>query len=129
MWMTSLDSAHRRATLTDAAIEVLVEPGVGETERLAAVQVTIPPGAAMPRHSHGKSEALLIPLAGELLLVGIDGRVERLAEGTLAVIAAHERVALQNPGVERASVLVCFAPPTFVEALGAAVPAETGASC
>src|SRR3954470_15808512 len=104
MWITSLASTHRSATLVDAVIEVLVEPRLSETEHLAAARVTIPPGATMPRHSHGESEALLIPLAGELLLVGVDGRVERLAEGTLAVVAAHERICVENPGVEPASV-------------------------
>lgn len=117
MWITSLDSTHPSATLVDAAIEVLVEPRLSETEHLAALRVTIPPGAAMRRHSHGESEALLVPLAGEMLLVGIDGRVERLAEGTLAVVAAHERVIVENPGSEPASMLVCLAPATFVETL------------
>ena len=130
MWITSLESSHRSATLVDAATEILVEPGLGETEHLAAVQLAIPPGAAVPRHSDGEAEALLVPLAGEVLLVGIDGRVERLAEGTLAVIAAHERIRVQNPGVEPASVLVCCAPATLVEpSKGAPKPAAAGASC
>ena len=129
MWITSFDSTHRTATLVDAAIEVLVEPSLSEIEHLAAVRVTIPPGAAMPRHSHGESEALLVPLAGELLLVGIGGRVERLAAGTLAVVAAHERISVENPSLKPARVLVCFAPATFVETLdGAQVPAVAGAS-
>jgi len=130
MWITSLDSSHRSATLVDADIEVLVEPGLNETEHLAAAQLTVPPGATVPRHCHGEAEALLVPLAGEVLLVGIDGRVERLAEGTLAVIAAHERISVRNPGVESASVLVCFAPETLVEPLNVApTPAVAGASC
>lgn len=130
MWITSLDSTDPSATLVDPDIAVLVEPGFGEIEHLAAVQLTLPPGAAVPRHSHGEAEALLVPLAGEVLLVGIDGRVERLAEGTLAVIAAHERVSVKNPGLESASVLVCFAPATLMESPNvASTPAVAGASC
>lgn len=130
MWITSLNSTRRTATLVDAVIEVLVEPGLSGIEHLAAVRMTIPPGAAMPRHDHGESEALLVPLAGELLLVGVDGRVERLAAGMLAVVAAHERISVENPGGEPATVLMCFAPATFVGALGdAQVPAVAGASC
>ena len=130
MWTTSLDSAHRSATLVDAAIDFLVEPSLSGTEHLAAVQVTIPPGSAMPRHSPDDSEALLVPLAGEVLLVGVDGCVERLGDGRIAVVRAHERVSVQNPGVEPASVLVCFAPATLHETLKPAqVPAVAGASC
>lgn len=130
MWITSLDSTDPSATLVDPDIAVLVEPGFGEIEHLAAVQLTLPPGAAVPRHSHGEAEALLVPLAGEVLLVGIDGRVERLAEGTLVVIAAHERVSVKNPGLESASVLVCFAPATLMESPNvASTPAVAGASC
>ncbi|MGH3570557.1 MAG: hypothetical protein ACRDS0_40700 [Pseudonocardiaceae bacterium] len=40
-------------------------PGAG---RLAAAHVTIPPGGGMPEHTHGESTALVIPLAGELLI-------------------------------------------------------------
>ena len=130
MWITSLASTHRSVTLVDADIEVLVEPGLSVTEHLAAAQLTVPPGATVPRHSHGEAEALLVPLAGEVLLVGIDGRVERLGEGTIAVIAAHERISVKNPGVEPASVLVCFAPATLGEPRNVAqTPAVAGASC
>ena len=126
MWITSLDSTpHPSTTLLDAAIEVLVE-----TERLAVIRVTLPPAAKMPRHSHGESDALLIPLAGELLLVGGDGCVERLTPGVLATVAAHERVSVENPTAHPANMLVCFAPTTFLETWpAAAVPALVGAPC
>lgn len=119
MWTTALDSGHRRASLAAATIDVLAEPGHGG-EQIAAVRVTIPPGASMPRHDHGESDALLVPLSGELLLTGGDGHVERLGNGTLTVLAAGERVSVENTTAEPASMLVCFAPPTFVEALGKA---------
>lgn len=126
MWTTSLDSGQRRTSLMDATIDVLVEPRSADMDQLAVVRVTIPAAATMPRHDHGKSEAVLIPLAGELLLSGPDGRVERLQVGTLATVSAHERVSVQNPGAQPASMLVCFAPPAFVEALRREpVPAQT----
>lgn len=126
MWTTALDSGHRRASLAAATIDVLAEPGHGG-EQIAAVRVTIPPGASMPRHDHGESDALLVPLAGELLLTGADGQVERLASGTLTVVAAGERVSVENRTAQPASMLVCFAPPTFVAGLGATPPALAGA--
>ena len=130
MWITSLDSTHRSTTIVDAAIDILVEPRIGETNHLAVIRVTVPPAAAMPRHSHGDSEALLIPLDGELLLVSGYGCVERLVSGMLATIAAHERISVENHTAQPASMLVCFAPPTFVETLAAVpAPAMNGASC
>jgi quercetin dioxygenase-like cupin family protein len=113
-----------------AAIDVLVEPGGADADQLAVIRVTIPAGASLPPHDHGESEAVLIPLAGELLVSAAGGRVERLQAGGLAVISAHERVSVQNPGREPASMLVCMAPPTFVEALRRQpVGTQAGASC
>ena len=130
MWITSIDSTDRSTTQVDSAIEILVEPGTSETTHLAVIKVTLPPGIAMPRHSHGDSDAVIIPLDGELLLVSGYGCVERLASGTLATVAAHERISVENHTAQPASMLVCFAPPRFVETL-AAVPAPPmkGASC
>lgn len=78
----------------------------------------------MPTHEHGESDAVLIPATGELLLRGAGARVERLQAGMLAVVPAHERVSVENPTEQPASMLVCFAPATFVEALGEAPAAS-----
>jgi quercetin dioxygenase-like cupin family protein len=130
MWITAFDSTHRSTTLVDAAIEILVEPRTGETNHFAVIRVTVPPAATMPRHSHGDSEALLIPLDGELLLVSGYGCVERLVSGMLATVAAHERISVENHTAQPASMLICLAPPTFVETLPAViVPATRGAPC
>ncbi len=130
MWITSLDSTHRSTMLIDAAIEILIEPRTSETRHFAVIRVTVPPATTMPRHSHGDSEALLIPLDGELLLVSGYGCVERLVPGKLATVAAHERISVENHTAQPASMLVCFAPTTFVETLTAVpVPAMNGASC
>jgi quercetin dioxygenase-like cupin family protein len=130
MWITSLDATHRSTTLVDATIEILIEPRISETRQLAAIRVTVPPDTTMPRHTHDDSEALLIPLDGELLLVSGYGCVARLVPGKLATVAAHERISVENHTAQPASMLVCFAPPTFVETLAAGpAPAMNGASC
>lgn len=41
------------------SVEVLVDDGV-EGRQLASAKVTLAPGAAMPEHDHGESEALVI---------------------------------------------------------------------
>jgi quercetin dioxygenase-like cupin family protein len=130
MWITSFDSTPRSTTLVDSAIEILVEPRTSETNHLAVIRVTIPPATAMPRQSHGDSDAVIIPLDGELLLVSGYGSVERLVCGMVAAVAAHERISVENHTAQPASMLVCFAPPAFVETLAAA-PASpvNGASC
>jgi quercetin dioxygenase-like cupin family protein len=117
MWTISLDSRHRTASLADAGIEVLIEPATSDAERFGVLRVTVPAGATIPPHDHGACEALLIPVSGDLLLVGSGGRVERLQTGRLAVVAAHERVSVQNAGSEPAVMLACFSPPEFVERL------------
>lgn len=122
MWITSLESPRRTASLMGATIDVLVEPDRKGPADLGVVRVTVPPASTLPAHDHGESDAVLVALAGELLLFGPGGRVVRLEPGTLAVVPAHERVSAQNPTTEPASMLVCFAPPTFVEAIGAAAP-------
>jgi hypothetical protein len=64
------------------------------------------------------------------LLVSGYGSVERLVCGMAAAVAAHERISVENHTAQPASMLVCFAPPAFVETLAAA-PASpvNGASC
>ncbi len=115
MWTRRLDSAT--ATLTPfgdgAAIDVLLE---GAPEPLAAIHVTVKGGARMPEHDHGESDALLIPLSGRLILRGTATEVQ-LESGMVAFVAAGERVSVENPTTAAASMVVCFAPPTFVHAL------------
>jgi len=112
MWITSFDSTQHSP---DASVDILVDPSTSETDHLAVTRVTLPPGAAMPRHSRGYSDTLIIPLDGELSLVSGDGCVEHLVPCTLATVAAHERISVENHALEPASMLECFAPPTFVE--------------
>lgn len=119
MWTTTLDEDHRSASMLDASIEVIVEPSAGGGAQLAMIRVTIPPGAVMPTHDHGASEALLIPEEGSLVFYDADQQPRRLKPGSVAVIAPHERVRAENPTDEAARLLICFSPPSFVEALPA----------
>lgn len=130
MWLTSLASTQPDTTVAGAAVEILIEPRTSEIDQFAVIRATLPPGTPMPRHSHGDSDALIIPLDGELLLVSGYGCVERLAPGMLVTVAAHERISVENNTERPASMLVCLAPPTFAETLLAeSVPAARGASC
>lgn len=118
MWARRFDDqrARRLAFGESATIDVLTEDTSG---RLAAIRVTVAPGARVGEHDHGDSDALLLPLAGRLTLRGHDRELQ-LAPGTTAFLAAGERVSVENAGEAPASMVVCFAPPTFVTALLAA---------
>ena len=84
----------------------------------------------MPRHSHGESDAVIITLEGELVLVSSYGGVERLVAGMVATVAAHERISVGNHTAQPASMLVCFAPPAFAQTLVTVPPPSMdGASC
>ena len=131
MWTASLDDGDRRMFASGIALDVIVDPATVEHPHAAVVRITVPAATRMPAHDHGPSDAILIPLAGELLICSADGRVERLQHGRLAVVPAHERISVHNPGSAPASMLACFAPPTFVERLSAPSHSvtEAGAAC
>lgn len=118
MWARRFDdsTAKRLAFGEGATIEVPIDEA---SAQLAAVRVTIAAGARLGEHDHGSSDALLLPLAGGLTLCGRQGEL-RLEPGMWAFIAAGERVSVENAGEAPASIVVCFAPPTFVTALLAA---------
>lgn len=85
-------------------------------ERLAAIHVTVKAGARMPEHDHADSDAVLLPLTGQLVLRGNGGEAQ-LTPGVIAFVAAGERVSVENPTASAASMIACFAPPTLVHAL------------
>lgn len=115
MWACRFDEqGHKRVRFGQGAtIDVLTDASAAQ---LAAVRVTVAAGARMPEHDHGSSDALLVPLTGRLTLRDRDGEVQ-LAPGAITFIAAGERVSVENPSEEPASMVVCFAPPTFVARL------------
>jgi quercetin dioxygenase-like cupin family protein len=115
VWTRRLDSATTVLTPfgDGAAIDVLLE---GAPEQLAAIHVTVKGGARMPEHDHGESDALLIPLTGQLILRG-NVTEAQLTSGVIAFVAAGERVSVENPTTATASMIVCFAPASFVHAL------------
>lgn len=84
-------------------------------ERLGVVHVVVPPGAALPAHAHGASEALLVSLSGRALLVDAEqnGVEVELGPGVMATIPIGHQVELRNDGEEEARLLVVFSPADF----------------
>lgn len=115
MWGCRFDDpATKRVAFGEGAtIDVLTEETPAQ---LAAIRVTVAPGARVGEHDHGGSDALLLPLAGRLTLRDRDGELQ-LAPGAMAFVAGGERVSVENSSDAPASMVVCFAPPTFVTAL------------
>lgn len=78
-----------------------------------------------PAFSHCECKNYQTTDSGRLTLRGRNGELE-LAPGATAFIAAGERVSVENAGEAPASMVVCFAPPTFVTTLLAATEGDAG---
>jgi len=87
--------------------EVLIDEDAGGG-RLAATQVVIPPGGGMPEHDHGDSAALVVPLAGELV-ISSGSQQEKVTPGIVVLLDRGERVRLTNPTSEPVTVIAVFA--------------------
>lgn len=97
-------------------IEIVI--GADDGQAMALLAVTVPAGAAMADHSHGASEAMLIPQSGHLRLVNSDDDTAvELEPGVLATIPVDQRVRLENPTDEAAEALVMLTPPDFAAQL------------
>lgn len=85
-------------------------------ERLGAVHVVVPPGAALPAHEHGESESLLISLEGRALLSDAEqgGATVELEPGAMATIPVGHKVELRNEDGDPARLLAVFSPADFV---------------
>lgn len=112
MWGCRFDDPRtkRIAFGEGATIDVLTEE---TSAQLAATRVTVAAGARVDEHDHDGSDALL-----RLTLRGGGGEVD-LAPGD-RVVAAGERVSVENAGEAPVSTVVCSAAPPFVSALLAA---------
>lgn len=112
---TGSGPVHQAPFPSGPAAEILIDerPGTG---RLAAAHVVLPPGGGMPEHEHGESEALVVPLTGELVIVSGDQQ-EKVAPGVVVLLARGERVRLANDTSAPVSLLAVFAPASFVRAL------------
>jgi quercetin dioxygenase-like cupin family protein len=105
------DAPRGRAPLPNGpTAAALIPPGT--SERVAVVQMEIPAGGGLPEHSHGPSEIVLIPLSGTLRLEH-EGQARTLESGAAAHIATGERVSLNNPGTEPATLMLVASPPEF----------------
>jgi len=89
-------------------VQVLIDEGAGGRQ-LAVTRVLIPAGGVMREHDHGESQALLVPLAGELVNTTCS-QDEIISLGTVALLERGERVRLTNETSEPFIVLMVFTP-------------------
>jgi quercetin dioxygenase-like cupin family protein len=111
----------RRAPLpAGPTIRPLVGPPLsdaGDTSEPAAVlHVSVPAGAAVPEHDHGPSRVTLIPLQGRIRLRH-NHTAHELGPTTVTTIEIGERVSLDNPWPEDATLIAVASPPDFAAAL------------
>ncbi|MFB9830796.1 cupin domain-containing protein [Actinoallomurus acaciae] len=95
---------------------LLIGPGDEGCTHLAAVRIEVPAGRRMGEHAHGDSETLLTVISGQVLLHA-GRRTSELRPGVLAHIGVGERVEVENPGHETATLLAVFSPPEFAARL------------
>jgi 3-phenylpropionate/trans-cinnamate dioxygenase ferredoxin subunit len=76
--------------------------------QLAATQVVIPARAGMSERDHGDSAALVVPLAGELVICS-GSQQEKVTPGTVVLLDRGERVQLTNPTGEPVTLIAVFA--------------------
>lgn len=95
-------------------VEVLLDDDA-DGRRLSAAHVMIAPGAAMPDHDHGESEALIVPLAGELVISDDKQKLE-IRAGVVVHLDRGERVRVDNHSEHPASLIAVFAPAAFIGA-------------
>ncbi len=92
---------------TRPTAQVLIEADAGGGQ-LTATQVVIPPGGRMPEHDHGDSAALVVPLAGELVIASASQQ-EKVTAGVVVLLDRGERVRLTNPTGEPITLIAVFA--------------------
>lgn len=117
-WELGKGEPRQAPTPNGPAIEIVIGADAGRPT--GVLVVTVPAGGAMPEHSHGDSEAMLIAQSGRLrLLDADDGTIVELEPGVLATIPVGQRVRLENPTEEEARALVVLTPPDFAAQLAA----------
>ncbi len=119
---------HQAPVPNGPSAEILIkdEPG----RNMGVVEVTVPCCGQMGLHSHGESEALLIPLHGAVRLIsgGDDGEVTVLEPGALVTIPVGEEVRLDNPEHGDGKLLVVFSPASFTSQVAEWPLAEAAAT-
>jgi len=95
-------------TPADPTVQVLIDRGTGDGQ-LAATQVVIPAGSGMREHDHGDTQALLVPLAGELVVTSGSQR-ESITPGTVVLLERGERAQLANLAGEACTMVMVFTP-------------------
>ncbi len=89
-------------------VETLIDEAASGGQ-LTVTQVVVPAGGDMREHDHGESQALLVPLAGELVITS-GSHHEIISLGTVALLERGERVRLTNQTSEPCTVVMVFTP-------------------
>lgn len=93
-------------------VEVLFG-GDGDTTDIGVIRITVPVGAAMPAHTHGGSDIVLMPQAGSVELTTDDASFD-VQTGDAIFVDKNEAVALRNSGTTVAQLIVAAGPANFI---------------
>lgn len=80
---------------------------------VGVVRVEVPPGGAMPQHTHGGSDVVLVPVAGKVVISKGEESIT-VGTGDAALVRKDEAVSLANHGTETAQIVVAAGPANFV---------------
>jgi quercetin dioxygenase-like cupin family protein len=120
MGLRSFSAGERkrvRAPFPDGpAAKVLI--GTEDDWPMGVAMVEIPAGGQMPRHDHGSSAAMVIPLDEPVVLVDLGEQKEiEAAPGKVVTIPIGDLVEVHNRGGADATLAVVFNPPDFTRQL------------
>ncbi|MCB0829107.1 MAG: cupin domain-containing protein [Solirubrobacterales bacterium] len=96
--------------------EVLI--GTGDDWPMGVAHVVVPPGGGMPRHNHGSSAAMVVPLDGPVVISDADDDAElEVGPGGVVTIPVGALVEVHNRGEAAVAIMVVFDPPDFTRQL------------
>ena len=106
-------SADRIKTFLNngVASEQLLFPENSESQRVTITRVTVPPGAAQPRHSHEASEQIWVAVMGNGTLLLADGQTKAFAAGDVVRFADGDIHGLKNESAADFQYMSVTSPP------------------
>ena len=93
------------------ASEQLLFPENSKSERITITRVTVDPGAAQPRHTHGTSEQIWIALEGKGLLLLANDETREFTVGDVVRFADNDVHGLKNDSGEIFKYMSVTSPP------------------
>jgi quercetin dioxygenase-like cupin family protein len=114
MRVTGPESApvRRSSSGSGLRVRVLAGPAPELASGIGMAEIAVPPGSAMPAHSHGEAETLVYVVSGRAGLAS-GGRDEEVAAGEAAHLPRGTEVAVSNRGDETLRLLTVFSPAGF----------------